>query len=240
MANSKPSHEPLIKAGILDRLAVIKVLSPERDMISADQGQTCTLLKKLCSANGKSFTIFDLAHGPVDISCLLVNHDVLLDQVVALFWRTEEVSVACEAARVVCNIVRSLMRGDTPHITEISKMSEDRYIAIFVDLLRRAEKYEVLVHEAIIGLVLLCRFGDNTSGKYRSSRVGHFAHNLIARIVSRLAEPFSAAGESLGGYGCGDEVLRGIVNDKLYSPELQQNAQTLLNLLSAQGAAIEP
>jgi hypothetical protein len=55
MANSKPSHEPLIKAGILDRLAEIKVLCPERDMISADQGQTCTLLKKLCSANGKSF-----------------------------------------------------------------------------------------------------------------------------------------------------------------------------------------
>jgi hypothetical protein len=62
---------------------------------------------------------------------------------------------------------------------------------------------------------------------------------MIARIVSRLAEPFPAAGESQGGYGCGDEVLRGIVNDKLYSPELQQNTQTLLNLLSARGAASE-
>jgi hypothetical protein len=68
------------------------------------------------------------------------------------------------------------MRVDTPHITEISKMSEDRYLAIFVDLLRRAEKYEVLVHEAIIGLVLLCRFGDNTSGKHKSTRIGHIAH----------------------------------------------------------------
>lgn len=167
----------------------------------------------------------------MDISLSFVNCGSIIDPLVALYWRTDEMPIAFEASRVFAAALKTLSSGGQPDAAD-SLADRGRLTPIFIDVIRRAGQHILIMSDAILALCMIASNGGDSAGEL--SRLLHADRFAYSCAAEQMILDLSTANSRDGAEPTcplGDEVLTRIVEEKMYSEAIQSNVMALRLLL---------
>jgi len=138
------------------------VWQPKMDMLGSVQGGAVRVIRLLCANNAENAARF-------------VNNEDAVAQLLALINRTTDQAIEFEGTRIFVNAIKSLASHNTLDIDRscLIRLADPMIISCLSKMVKKAEKYPILVNDAIIGLTLLATFGPaGTVPEIRSQFMG--------------------------------------------------------------------
>lgn len=97
--------------------------------------------------------------------------DTVVDEIISLVQRTDDVAMRCEGTRVCVNAIRTLCSaagqpgGSARTADALKRLGSEDVVEALSQLVRTGGKYPILVNEGVVSLALLVAFGDGGVGK---------------------------------------------------------------------------
>ncbi|GAA6006995.1 uncharacterized protein JCM10292_003424 [Rhodotorula paludigena] len=177
---------------------VTQLLRPELDVVGPLQPASIGLLKHLMTGVlPNALVLLEPTAAPDSSTSTVSTSSSPVDLLLALNTRTDDLRTRSESARVLVNLIRTLFSAapsdlDAQRQDARQKVVQKEVADALCELVRRSEKFPLLVNEGVVGLTLLAGSGEEGSSLVVSSLLHPPSHSAASPPESSPSADSSA------------------------------------------------